>query len=212
MGKAEMIALAQQKGVAFAAYQHGVKQSTIERYLREADVAALPAGQAVSRGLLITDIHLSHDEEEHPAYSLVKQFAEDWGPDWVVNLGDWHDFGYLSDFDGEMEREGMRLEKDAELGNRDLDWWQSKTRHYTLLQGNHDERLDIWMKMKAPELYDLTDWTLDTQLNFRKYGVQFINEKRIVRAGGLNILHGHEFNGGGGGVHRVFKLAFSILA
>jgi predicted phosphodiesterase len=138
----------------------------------------------------MTDIHLLHDEEEHPAYTLVKQFAEEWGPDWVVNLGDWFDFPYLSEFNKKkpLLNEGQRLQKDVELGNRDLDWWQSKTRHYTLLQGNHDERLDRFVA-RAPAF----EWLVNAEklFKFKERGIDYYPvREQPYKKGKLNMIHG----------------------
>jgi predicted phosphodiesterase len=158
--------------------------------MREAEAEAAPVGNVVSRGLLITDIHLAHDEEEHGSYTLVKRFAERWRPDWVVNLGDWHDFSYLSKFaaNDELSREGMRVQKDVEIGNRDLDWWAGITPDYTMLQGNHDERLDRFVEM-APAF----EWLLSAEkfFQFRERGIDYypVREQPYKR-GKLNMIHG----------------------
>lgn len=186
----EIVELARSRGVTFTAYSYNVKQSTIERYLREAKEEGKPVGTVVSRGLIITDIHLLHDEEEHGSYTLVKGFAEQWRPDWVVNLGDWHDFGYLSSFSekNELEREGRRVQKDVELGNKDLDWWQDKTSEYVMLQGNHDERLDRFVE-QAPAF----EWLLSAEkfFRFKERGIDYypVREQPYKR-GKLNMIHG----------------------
>ena len=187
---AEIIEHARRRGVAHTAYHYGVKQTTIERYLREAREDAVPVGSAISRGLLITDIHLLHDEEEHGSYTLVKKFAEAFRPDWVVNLGDWHDFPYLSSFSekNELEREGRRVEKDVELGKRDLDWWQGITDEFVMLQGNHDERLDRFVE-QAPAF----EWLLSAEkfFGFRERGIAYYPvREQPYRRGKLNMIHG----------------------
>jgi predicted phosphodiesterase len=187
--KQEMTQLAIDRGVAFAAYQSGVKQSTIERYLREAGRSA-PVGGAVSRGILFTDVHLAHHEEEHGSYTLLKQFAKEFKPDWVVNLGDWHDFGYLSSFakNDELLKEGMRVQKDVELGNADLDVWQSMTDEYIMLQGNHDERLDRFV-----EASPAFEWLLSAEkfFSFTDRGIKYLPvREQPYKRGKLNMVHG----------------------
>ena len=186
----EIVTLAKDRGVGYAAFHHGLKQSTVERYLREAREEARPVGSVITKGLIITDIHLLHDEEEHGSYTVVKRFAEQWRPDWVVNLGDWHDFGYLSTFSekNELEREGRRIQKDVELGNRDLDWWQDKTPEYVMLQGNHDERLDRFVEA-APAF----EWMLSAErfFQFRERGIAYYPvREQPYRKGKLNLIHG----------------------
>ena len=58
--------------------------------------------------------------------------------------------------------------------------------------GNHEERFENYMKVKAPELFDISDFKLDVILHLAEYGVEYIGDKRKVMAGKLPILHGHE--------------------
>ncbi len=187
---AEIVSLARERGVAFAAYHHNVKQSTIERYIREAQASALPVGSSVSRGLIFTDVHLDHLADEHPAYTLVKKFAEDWKPDWIANLGDWMDLSYLSSFSKEdnLDNERRRLGKDVDLANRELDFWHGITPDHTFLQGNHDERLDR-MIAKMPAL----EWiaSADKLLKFKERGVDYYPAREQPhKRGKLNMIHG----------------------
>jgi hypothetical protein len=67
--------------------------------------------------------------------------------------------------------------------------------------GNHEERYERYLSFKAPELLGCTDFKLENLLRFGEYGVQLITDKRIIKAGKLSIMHGHEFFGGGAGVN-----------
>jgi hypothetical protein len=59
--------------------------------------------------------------------------------------------------------------------------------------GNHEERYQHYLISKAPELFGIPDFKLDKLLNLDRYDVDIIEDKRIIKLGGLNILHGHEF-------------------
>lgn len=59
--------------------------------------------------------------------------------------------------------------------------------------GNHDERYDNFLFRKAGELNGLDDYRLDTIISKRVNNIVFVSEKRIVKAGKLNVVHGHEF-------------------
>lgn len=186
----EVLDDAQRQGVAFAAYKHGLKQSTIERYIREARAVVAPGGGAISRGLIFTDTHLDHTQNEYGAYALLKSFAKSWAPDWVVNLGDHFDFDYLSSFSehDELAREGHRLKRDVDLGIADRDYWLSITSDYTVLQGNHDERLDRLINRHPMFEYLLS---ADSLLGYRDAGVRYypVREQPYKR-GKLNMVHG----------------------
>jgi hypothetical protein len=52
------------------------------------------------------------------------------------------------------------------------------------------------LRIKAPELYGIPDFRLNVLLRFGERSINYIADKRIIKAGKLNILHGHEFSGG----------------
>ena len=68
--------------------------------------------------------------------------------------------------------------------------------------GNHCERLDRFLIQNAPELYDMPvldyknllrmDFTGD-DVQVKDRGIEIVGGKRIIKAGKLNIIHGHEF-------------------
>ncbi len=60
-------------------------------------------------------------------------------------------------------------------------------------EGNHEERLIRYMRRKAPELLGFEVFTIQKLLGLSELGIEFIASKRIMRAGKLNIIHGHEF-------------------
>lgn len=186
----EILKLAHERGVAYTAYTYGVKQSTVERYIREAKGESRPVPKTVQRGILFTDVHLDHTVEEYGAYTLVKEFAKQWAPDWVVNLGDHFDFDYLSKFseDDSLLREGKRLRADVELGRRDRDYWLSITDDYSVLQGNHDERLDRLIAKHPMFEYLLS---ADNLFQYQESGVTYapVREQPLKR-GKLNMIHG----------------------
>lgn len=67
------------------------------------------------------------------------------------------------------------------------------------LEGNHEKRWEILLRTKAPEICDIDEFQLDVILGLRPMGITWVKDKRIIKAGKLNIIHGHEFVGGGSG-------------
>ncbi|MCP4639463.1 MAG: hypothetical protein GY851_03475 [bacterium] len=62
--------------------------------------------------------------------------------------------------------------------------------------GNHEERYESYMYCKAPELLDVSDFLLEKLLDFKKYNVIKVGDKRPVKFGDLPVLHGHEWKSG----------------
>jgi len=60
-------------------------------------------------------------------------------------------------------------------------------------EGNHEERHEALLKVKAPMWYDIEAFRLDELLGLRELEIPYVNKKRIIQSGKLNIIHGHEF-------------------
>lgn len=61
--------------------------------------------------------------------------------------------------------------------------------------GNHEERYNHYLWMKAGELEGVSEFKLEEIIKRRAEGVVMIGDKRIIKVGDLNIIHGHEFGG-----------------
>lgn len=146
----------------------------------------------MKRILLKFDCHLDATEEEWPAYTLVKRFAKKWKPDLVVDGGDYFNFNYISTYDQRRARllEGKRFKADYDLGNRDLDFWQSVSKEYIALEGNHDERVQRLID-EQPRFEGLIE--VDRNLHLKERGIKFyrLREKPLM-LGKLLVIHGHK--------------------
>ena len=61
--------------------------------------------------------------------------------------------------------------------------------------GNHEERYFHFLWMKAHEIVGVEEFELENIIKSRAEGIEIIKDKRIMKAGDLNIIHGHEFGG-----------------
>lgn len=59
--------------------------------------------------------------------------------------------------------------------------------------GNHEERLDSYLMQRAPALLGLEEVQLSKIMKLENYGIEFVGDKRVVRFGKLNAIHGHEY-------------------
>ena len=62
-------------------------------------------------------------------------------------------------------------------------------------QGNHEERLENYLRVKAPELIGTKEFTLNSLLELEEKDITLIKDKRTIKFEKLNILHGHELKG-----------------
>jgi predicted phosphodiesterase len=67
------------------------------------------------------------------------------------------------------------------------------------IEGNHDFWYKRWLMEKAPILFGDPYFSLEERLGLNQMGVKFVDQRYLVKAGRLNIHHGHlTFRGGGG--------------
>lgn len=62
--------------------------------------------------------------------------------------------------------------------------------------GNHDERLYLYLRRHAPAVLGVDDFEAPRILRFKEYDIEYVTDKRPIVCGKLNILHGHEYPGG----------------
>jgi len=60
--------------------------------------------------------------------------------------------------------------------------------------GNHEERYERYMSVKAPELLGVAEFETQHLLGFANLGVGLVRDKRPIRLGKLNVVHGHEYS------------------
>lgn len=156
--------------------------------------------------LHLQDVHIPY----HSLETLSK--AIEYGKTKNVNtllLGyDFLDFYQLSRFQKDPRAKDVKYE--IQLANEVLDVFQREFPNAKIYwrNGNHDERLEKYLAVKAPELLNMEVFQLKNLLRFEERGIIFIENKRIVKAGKLNIIHGHEFMGGGSGTINPARALF----
>ena len=144
--------------------------------------------------LIMADIHIPF--HSIPAITAVFDFAKKEKPDAILLNGDTLDFYGLS-----------RFVKDPRQRNfaDELNYFKEfmavikKTFPYAKLYfkiGNHEARYFHYLWMKAGELAGVEEFELDNIIKARVNGITIIPDKKIMCAGSLNIIHGHEFNSG----------------
>lgn len=153
----------------------------------------LPA--SIREILLLSDIHMPYHDEDALRAAIEKGVADE--VDCVILNGDSLDFHWLSSFDKDPSKPKMREE--IEQGR-----WLMKALRETFPKaqiyfkiGNHEARLEKWLRHKAPEWIGTDEFELKMLLNFTEHKIHLIQSNTIIRAGNLFILHGHEYKGSG---------------
>lgn len=148
---------------------------------------------------VISDIHVPYHSEE------ALKAAMDWlgkrELDCLLINGDLIDCYQASRYVKDPRKRSIKYEIDQT--NELLDMIQDCLPNTKIIfkEGNHDERLSIYLYTKAPELLGFTEFEFEYLLHARERGMTVIKDQRIIRAGKLSILHGHELGMNGSSVN-----------
>ncbi len=149
--------------------------------------------------LLLFDLHMPfHDK-------LAVETAIQYGAEHKVNtillMGDIIDFYEQSRFLKEPGLTTFREEREnfwqlidhinEKIPGAQIFWYE----------GNHEKRWKTYMKVHAVEIFSTPDFTIPELFNLRELGITWIENSEYIKAGKLNILHGHEYGGGGSSVN-----------
>lgn len=139
---------------------------------------------------LLFDIHIPYHNLK--ALNIAIGYLLKCKVDTIVLGGDLLDCYQLSDFEKDPRERSFKYEIDtAKVFFREL---RKRFKGRVIyLEGNHDYRVERFFRQRAPELLGIEAITLPELLELRKFNIEWVNNKRIIRLGKLNIVHGHEF-------------------
>lgn len=150
---------------------------------------SLPIKQG--RGLVIADLHVPYHDIE--AVTVAIQWAKaNKYTDFVLLDGDINDYYQLSKYEKDPRNRPFQEEQDDT--NKLFDALQRAFPKAQIIikYGNHDNRLERYLRTRAPELLDMKDYIKDDYLKIKERGFITVPHDVPIRIGKLNILHGHE--------------------
>lgn len=142
--------------------------------------------------LVLSDIHIPfHSIESLTAcfdYALKESF------DAILLNGDTLDFFALSRFikDPKQRSFSYELSVFADFMEKLQGIFKDSKIYFKI--GNHEERYNHYLWMKAGELEGVDEFKIENIIK-KRAEVEVIGDKRIIKLGDLNVLHGHEFGG-----------------
>lgn len=149
------------------------------------------------------DIHCPYHSIE--ALTAALEWLKQQEPTMLVIGGDFFDFYGLSRFLKDPDKRSPAEEIKTGISLLHALFTALQPEKVIFKMGNHDERFEhfLWQKMGEmaglQDLEELKEITLENILKRRlgeKFPIDFVGEKRIIKAGDLNIAHGHEFPSG----------------
>lgn len=139
---------------------------------------------------ILSDIHFPYYNKE--ALNAAIAYLRKWKPDCILLNGDIIDCYHGSDYIRDPRQRSFQYELDMlrafvqEL--RKI--WPHQKIVYKI--GNHEERYERTILQRVPQFVDLQLFSIERVLNVTDLGVTVVTNKRIIKAGKVNILHAHE--------------------
>lgn len=146
------------------------------------------------RVLLLTDIHIPY----HVKQPLVRalKYGQDLNVDTVILGGDFADFYSCSFWEKDPRRRNLAQEiKDVRQFFTVLRELFPNAQMIAKL-GNHEERWDRYLRVKAPELLGIDEFEFAKILQLDKHDIRMVGDKRAIKLGKLFVAHGHEWGEG----------------
>jgi predicted phosphodiesterase len=143
---------------------------------------------------VLSDIHVPYHDET--ALRAAVDHLQGEKVDALLLNGDWADFYSISRHEKNPKHRNFKNELHA--GRELLKWLRQEfpDARFVAKLGNHEERWEKWLWEHAPEISDDPIMGIDNWYGFERLGIDLVADKRIVLAGALPILHGHEKGNG----------------
>ena len=143
------------------------------------------------RILVVSDIHIPYHDDS--AVESMMRHAAELNPDCILLNGDIIDFFSVSKW--ESNPAFRNIVKEIEGTKAFLAHINARFPKAKLIykKGNHEERLDFYIWRKCPELWGMPNLKLEHVLELENLKCELVEDQRIIKAGKLSILHGHEF-------------------
>ena len=144
-----------------------------------------------ARALSLMDIHIPWHNKM--ALELSLQYGKDNRADLILLNGDIVDHYALSDFQKDPKKRDFPAEVRA--AKHFLGGLRNRFPHAQIVYklGNHEERWERYLRLKAPDLLGLPDFEWGSVMGLDDYNIQLVDNKRPVHLGKLNVIHGHEY-------------------
>jgi len=141
--------------------------------------------------LILSDVHIPfHDAA---ALETALEYGKKRKPSLIILNGDIFDHFAISRWIKDPRKRNFIDEvKDGKYFLKGLRQVFPKAR-ILFKKGNHEERYELFMQLKAPELFGLPEFEWGNVFGLDDFGIELVDQKRPIRLGKLNVLHGHEY-------------------
>jgi len=149
-----------------------------------------------SKILILSDLHFPYQDNQ--AIKTAIKYGKEKGVNCILINGDLFDFATISRHEKDWRHRSVAEEFDAvRKFLKELRGHFPKAK-IVFKEGNHDERFEKFLFLKAPEIFDDNEFKLEVRLRLGELKIDIVKDMLPVKIGKLNVLHGHELQGSGG--------------
>lgn len=161
---------------------------------KDREVWRLP--KSIKKVLLLSDIHFPYHDVK--ALETALKYGKKEGIDAIFINGDMIDFYQLSFH--EKDPRVTDIAEELEMARNFFAMLQKQFPKVLVyyIPGNHEYRMERYLRVKAPELLDMQEFKLDVLLRVREFGVHYIEHGTKCYFGKLLVEHGDKMKGSGG--------------
>ena len=141
--------------------------------------------------LILSDAHIPYHNKK--VLELAVNKGKEFEPDIIILNGDWIDHYSLSRWEKDPRLRNFSEERKIVLLS--FEWLREifpKSR-IIFKMGNHCERYENYMLLKAPELLGIPNFDFENVFDLNNYGFELVKDMRPIKLNELFILHGHEY-------------------
>ena len=145
---------------------------------------------------VIGDLHIPYHDED--AIETACDRMESEGVDSILINGDLLDFYQLSFHEKDPRK--VHFKDEIESGKQFLEYMRSRFPNIPIyfIAGNHENRFERYLKIKASELLDMDEFRLDVILHVAEHKIEYIPFRTKIIFGDFVIEHGDKIPGAGG--------------
>ncbi len=165
-----------------------------DSHKKNTNVWRLP--KAYSKTLILSDLHFPYQDNDAIVGAL--KYGKEKGIDSIYINGDMLDFYQLSFHEKDPRKTSIKTE--LEMGRKFFAMLRRDFPECAIyfIQGNHENRMERYLRVKAPELLDVEEFRLDILLRMAEYGVVEVPYSSKCYFGKLLVEHGDKMKGAGG--------------
>jgi predicted phosphodiesterase len=145
---------------------------------------------------VIGDLHIPYHDEDAIETACDKMEAEE--VDSILINGDLLDFYQLSFHEKDPRK--VHFKNEIESGKQFFEYIRSRFPGIPIyfIPGNHENRFERYLRIKASELLDMDEFRLDVILHVAEYKIEYIPFRTKIVFGDFLIEHGDKIPGAGG--------------